>query len=167
ESCGKCTFCRIGTKRMLEILERLCEGKGTHEDLENLEMLAHQIKSTSLCGLGKTAPNPILTTLQYFHDEYEAHINGECPAGKCPELIRYEINDRCIGCTLCAQQCPTDAIEPLPYEKHVVESDKCVRCGGCLAVCPEDAVEIVPRKAKSTKKTESEKKKGSKTANAV
>ncbi len=161
ESCGKCTFCRVGTKRMLEILERLCEGKGSYEDLDNLEQLAHQIKSTSLCGLGKTAPNPILTTLRYFHDEYVAHIEGRCPAGKCPELIRYEINDRCIGCTLCAQQCPTDAIPAEPYEKHTVESSKCVRCGGCLAVCPEDAVEIVPRWVNAKEKKEDKAEKAS------
>lgn len=146
ESCGKCTFCRIGTKRMLEILERLCAGEGKKKDLDDLEELAHLIKATSLCGLGKTAPNPVLSTLRYFRDEYEAHINGQCPAGKCAALIRYEVGDACIGCTLCAQQCPVDAIAPVPYEKHQIDSTKCVRCGGCKTVCPEDAITIVPRK---------------------
>ena len=142
ESCGKCTFCRVGTKRMLEILERLTEGKGKKRDLEELEHLAHRVRSTSLCGLGKTAPNPILTTLRYFRDEYEAHLDGRCPAKKCKELIEYRITDRCTGCTLCAQYCPTDAIEIRPYEQHEIEQEKCVQCGTCHTVCPEDAVEV-------------------------
>jgi NADH-quinone oxidoreductase subunit F len=142
ESCGKCTFCRIGTKRMLEILERLCEGEGRSSDLEKLEQLAHDVRDMSLCGLGSTAPNPVLTTLRYFRDEYEAHIEGRCPAKTCTALIQYRITDDCIGCTLCAQYCPSNAIEMRPYEKHEVEDEKCVRCGTCRSVCPEDAVEV-------------------------
>ena len=142
ESCGKCTFCRIGTKRMLEILDRLCEGKGACDDLGALETLANQIRNASLCGLGRTAPNPVLTTLRYFRDEYEAHIRGRCPAKKCRALITYRITDKCIGCTRCAQNCPAEAIELRPYEKHEIDAQKCVRCGTCKAVCPSDAVEV-------------------------
>lgn len=149
ESCGRCTFCRIGTKRMLEILERLCRGEGKASDLDDLEELAHQVRTTSLCGLGRTAPNPILTTLRYFRDEYEAHLRGECPAGKCPELIRYEIGPECIGCTLCAQQCPVDAIPPRPLERQEVDDAVCVRCGGCKIVCPVEAVRVVQRHPRS------------------
>jgi NADH-quinone oxidoreductase subunit F len=144
ESCGKCTFCRVGTKRMLEILERLCEGHGRPGDLENLAELADRVSRTSLCGLGKTAPNPVLTTLKYFRREYEAHLHEKrCPAGCCPALIRYRVTDACIGCTLCAQACPVDAIAYRPYEKHEVEDDKCTRCGMCLSACQDDAIEVV------------------------
>ena len=142
ESCGKCTFCRIGTKRMLEILERLCNGEGKSKDVEQLEELAQRVKRTSLCGLGQTAPNPVLSTLRYFRDEYEAHIEGQCPAKKCRALIKYTINDDCIGCTLCAQNCPTDAIAIKPYEQHEIDQEKCVRCGTCGNVCPVDAIEV-------------------------
>ena len=140
ESCGKCSFGRIGTKRMLEILEKIATGKGTEKDLENLEDLANWTKKGSLCSLCGTAPNPILSTLEYFREEYEAHIRGECPAGKCKELIKYEITDDCIGCTLCAQDCPVDAIAFKPHEKHEVDNELCIQCDGCRQVCPEDAV---------------------------
>jgi NADH:ubiquinone oxidoreductase subunit F (NADH-binding)/(2Fe-2S) ferredoxin len=140
ESCGKCSFGRIGTKRMLEILEKIATGKGTEKDLENLEDLANWTKKGSLCSLCGTAPNPILSTLAYFREEYEAHIRGECPAGKCKDLIKYEITDDCIGCTLCAQDCPVDAIAFKPHEKHEVDNELCIQCDGCRQVCPEDAV---------------------------
>ena len=143
ESCGKCTFCRIGTKRMLDILTKITTGKGTLKDLDELEYLADWTKKGSLCGLGKSAPNPILSTLKYFRDEYIAHINGKCPSGKCQSLIKYQINDLCIGCTKCAQKCPTDAILFKPHEKHEVITDLCIKCDACRQVCPVDAVEIV------------------------
>ncbi len=142
ESCGKCTFCRIGTKRMLEILDRLCAGEGKASDLDLLEELADRVKRTSLCGLGQTAPNPVLTTLRYFREEYEEHIAGRCPAKKCAALIRYRITDECMGCTLCSQRCPADAIPLRPYQQHEIDQEKCVRCGTCAAVCPVNAVEL-------------------------
>lgn len=142
ESCGKCSFGRIGTKRMLEILQKITTGKGTEQDLENLEHLAEWTKKGSLCALCGTAPNPVLTTLHYFREEYEAHIRGECPAGRCKDLIKYQITDDCIGCTLCAQECPTDAIAFRPHEKHEVNNELCIQCDGCRQVCPENAVII-------------------------
>ncbi len=142
QSCGKCTFCRIGTKRMLDILERLCIGKATRQHLEELERLAVQVGAGSLCGLGKTAPNPVLTTLRYFRDEYEAHLAGRCPARKCTTLIHYTINTDCTGCTICAQHCPVDAIPMTPYAQHVIDDAKCTRCDTCLRVCPHNAVEV-------------------------
>ena len=140
QSCGKCTFCRVGTRRMLQILEKICSGKGKLEDLEILEKLAESTKKGSLCGLGKTAPNPVLSTLKYFKHEYIEHINGNCPTGKCTELVKYFINDECIGCTKCAQECPTDAIGFKPYEVHIVDNDKCIKCDICRQVCPVNAV---------------------------
>jgi NADH-quinone oxidoreductase subunit F len=141
ESCGKCTFCRIGTTRMLEILTRICDGKGVAEDIDILEDLADQIKNTSLCGLGQTAPNPVLTTLRYFRKEYEEHIfDKKCRAGKCRDLCTFEINDKCVGCTLCARNCPVDCITGKAKELHVIEQDKCIRCGVCRDVCKFDAV---------------------------
>lgn len=142
ESCGKCTFCRIGTRKMLDILEKLCAGKAIEQELEELENLAIQTKKGSLCGLGQTAPNPVLSGMKHFKDEYIAHIAGKCPAGKCKDLINYFINDDCIGCTICAQQCPADAITFNPYKKHEIEKNLCVKCGNCKLVCPQNAVEI-------------------------
>jgi NADH:ubiquinone oxidoreductase subunit F (NADH-binding)/NADH:ubiquinone oxidoreductase subunit E/Pyruvate/2-oxoacid:ferredoxin oxidoreductase delta subunit len=142
QSCGRCTFCRVGTKRMLEILERLCRGEGKQGDIEKLQELSRRIQTTSICGLGKTAPNPVLSTIEHFRDEYEAHIDGRCPAGKCRELIHYTITDECIGCTICAQHCPVDAIPMKPYEKHTIDQEACIRCGTCKNVCPVDAVEV-------------------------
>jgi len=142
ESCGKCTFCRIGTKRMLEILDRICEGEGKEGDIERLETLGRQVKKASLCGLGQTAPNPVLTTLKFFRDEYEAHVRERrCPAAQCKALIRFRILDNCTGCTLCAQACPAGAIEARPYNKHEVDDTLCTRCGMCVTACPEKAVE--------------------------
>jgi NADH-quinone oxidoreductase subunit F len=143
ESCGRCTLCRIGSKRMLEIVTSLCEGRARPSDLDRLEDLAHQMNAASFCGLGKTAPNPVLTSLKYFREEYEAHLEGRCPAGRCRALVSYRIDDRCIGCTLCAQHCPVDAIPALPYQIHTIDQDKCTRCDMCRTVCPEHAVEVV------------------------
>jgi len=142
QSCGKCTFCRVGTRRMLDILERLCEGQGKKGDIEELEHLAQMVKKASLCGLGKTAPNPVLSTIKYFRNEYEAHLEGRCPAKKCKALITYSVTDDCIGCTLCAQHCPSEAIAMNPYEKHEIDSEKCIRCGTCKSVCPSDAIKV-------------------------
>ncbi len=142
QSCGKCTFCRIGTRRILEILDRLCEGRGRSGDLDRLEQLSQDVCAGSLCGLGATAPIPVLSTLRYFRDEYEAHLQGRCPAGRCQALVAYKINDRCNGCTLCAQQCPVDAIPRTPYRRHTIDLDKCTRCDGCRQICPESAVYV-------------------------
>jgi len=143
QSCGKCTFCRIGTKRMLELLDLLCTGKAQRTHLQELEQLAPQVAQGSLCGLGKTAPNPVLTTLRYFREEYEAHLQGRCPAGKCKALIQYRVRDNCTGCTICAQHCPADAIPMTPYARHVIDMEKCTRCDSCRQVCPHGAVEVI------------------------
>ena len=127
---------------MLEILEKISDGKGKLEDIDTLEGLANKVKAGSLCGLGKTAPNPVLSTLKYYKDEYVAHINGTCPAGKCKELISYIINDNCIGCTKCAQACPSEAILTIPHEKHEIIQDMCIKCDACKQICPTGAVII-------------------------
>lgn len=145
ESCGKCTPCRVGTRRMLDILDRLCTGSGKPGDIEKLEELGQMVEQSSLCGLGQTAPNPVLTTIKYFREEYEEHIRGRCPAGKCKDLIQYCVTDDCIGCTKCAQHCPTDAIAMRPYEKHEIDPEKCVRCDTCRQLCPVDAIVIKPK----------------------
>jgi NADH-quinone oxidoreductase subunit F len=142
ESCGKCTFCRVGTRRMLNILDRLCSGKSSASELDELEKLCHQVKKGSLCGLGKTAPNPVLSTLKYFRDEYEAHLEGRCPTGKCKDLIKYYIDDDCIGCTICSQKCPVDAIGFKPHEKHDIDTALCTKCDICREACPAGAVKI-------------------------
>lgn len=140
QSCGKCTFCRVGTKRMLGILERLCAGKAQRQHLDELRELALQVNQGSLCGLGKTAPNPVLTTLRYFPEEYEAHLQGRCPAGRCHALVSYRITESCTGCTLCAQACPVKAIPLTPYRQHLIEQDLCTKCDSCRQVCPVKAV---------------------------
>lgn len=143
ESCGRCVFCRVGTRRMLEMLERLTRGEAVLDDVKRLEDLGRQVKAGSLCGLGRTAPNPVLSVLQHFREEVEAHARGWCPAGRCAALTRVVITDRCIGCTLCARHCPTGAIVPRPRQRHQVEDGLCVRCGACRDICPEGAVETV------------------------
>jgi NADH:ubiquinone oxidoreductase subunit F (NADH-binding) len=128
---------------MLTILERICNGQGKMEDLNLLEDLAKKIIKGSLCGLGKTAPNPVLTSLRYFREEYIAHINGSCPAKKCSALIKYTIDESCIGCTKCAQNCPVDAIENIPHQIHSIDQEKCIKCDVCRTVCPIDSVQII------------------------
>ncbi len=142
ESCGKCTFCRVGTRRMLEVLERLCRGEGRKGDIEEIEHLTVAVRDGSLCGLGRTAPNPVISTLRYFRKEYEAHVEGWCPTGKCSALSRYFITDDCIGCTRCAQHCPVDAIAFTPHAVHRIDNEKCTRCDTCRTVCPAGAVAV-------------------------
>jgi NADH:ubiquinone oxidoreductase subunit F (NADH-binding)/Pyruvate/2-oxoacid:ferredoxin oxidoreductase delta subunit len=144
ESCGKCVPCRIGTKRMLEILIDICEGRGTVEDLQTLEDLAYSIKDSALCALGQTAPNPVLTTLKYFRDEYLAHIEeGTCPAKVCKALIQYRIiPEACTGCGACLKVCPTQAITGEKKEVHFIHQEKCIKCGMCYSTCRFDAIEV-------------------------
>ncbi|MBQ1451642.1 MAG: 4Fe-4S binding protein, partial [Clostridia bacterium] len=142
ESCGKCVHCRIGTKRMLEILGRIVEGKGEEGDIEKLEELCMAVKDGALCGLGQTAPNPVLTTIRYFRDEMEAHINEKrCPAGECVSLITYSIDkDKCIGCSACARKCPANAITGEIKSPYTIDPEKCIKCGNCKTVCKQDAI---------------------------
>jgi NADH:ubiquinone oxidoreductase subunit F (NADH-binding) len=145
ESCGKCVPCRVGTRRILDILNNICEGKGKESDITLLETLCQQIRTSSLCGLGQGAPTPVITTLKYFRDEYEAHIKEKrCPAKVCKSLISYNIiKDACTGCTVCSRNCPTNAISGERRQVHVIDDDICVRCGICLQVCNFNAIEII------------------------
>ena len=142
ESCGKCTPCRVGTKRLLELLEKITDGRGTLEDIDKMEELCYYIKDNALCGLGQTAPNPVLSTLRYFRDEYVEHVvNKRCPAGVCKKLITYKIDPvKCKGCTLCARNCPTDAIEGQVKVAHSIDTSKCVKCGTCIDKCRFGAI---------------------------
>ena len=142
ESCGKCTPCRVGNKRMYEILEKITQGKGTEKDLARLRELALVIKDTALCGLGQTSPNPVLSTLDNFWDEYVAHVRDhKCPAGKCKDLVQYVIDPvKCKGCTLCAKVCPAAAVAGKLKEAHVIDQEKCVKCGACFNACKFGAI---------------------------
>ena len=144
ESCGKCTPCRVGTKRLYEMLEKITEGKGTMEDLEKLEDLCKYIKENSLCGLGQSAPNPVLSTLQFFKDEYMAHVvDKKCPAAVCKALLSYVIDaELCKGCTLCSRSCPNNAISGKVKEAHIIDQDKCIKCGVCMEKCRFGAISI-------------------------
>jgi NADP-reducing hydrogenase subunit HndC len=142
ESCGKCTPCRVGTKRLLEILEKITSGNGTLEDIDKMEELCHYIKDNALCGLGQTAPNPVLSTLRYFRDEYIAHVTEKkCPAGVCKDLLAYKIDpDKCKGCTLCARTCPAEAIQGAVKKPHSIDMEKCIKCGTCIDKCNFGAI---------------------------
>ena len=149
ESCGKCTPCRVGTKRLLELLDKITDGKGTLEDIDRLEELCNYIKANSLCGLGQTAPNPVLATLKFFRDEYITHVvDKKCPAGVCKSLLSFAIDqDKCIGCGKCAKNCPVDAITKTNYvapghklPSYTIDTSKCIKCGACVAGCKFNAI---------------------------
>lgn len=142
ESCGKCTPCRIGNKRLYEMLEEICDGRATMETLNKLKNLSRTIKDTALCGLGQTSPNPVLSTIANFEDEYLAHIRDQkCPAGVCTNLISFEINDKCVGCTLCARNCPVGCIAGEKKQRHVIDQSKCIKCGVCFQACKFHAID--------------------------
>lgn len=142
ESCGKCVPCRIGTRRLLEMLNKITEGRGTLEDLDKMEELCYYIQKNALCALGQTAPNPVLSTLKYFRKEYEAHVvEKRCPAGVCKKLVSYEIDpEKCRGCTACARKCPVGAITGRLREAHTIDKNKCIKCGACLETCKFGAI---------------------------
>ena len=144
ESCGKCTPCRVGTKRLLELLNKITDGKGTMEDLDKITELAEFIKSNSLCGLGQTAPNPVLTTIRYFRDEYEAHIRDKkCPAHECSALLKISIDPtKCKGCTVCARKCPVECISGERKTPHVIDQSSCIKCKQCVSSCKFDAIVV-------------------------
>lgn len=131
---------------MLDILDRLCTGKGSMEDIDRLEELANSVKRGALCGLGKTAPNPVLSTLRYFREEYEEHVQGICRTGSCKDMVKLVVNDNCVGCTKCSRSCPADAIEYKPYEQHSIDTDRCTLCGLCIDECDYDAIVRMPLK---------------------
>ena len=142
ESCGKCTPCRIGNLRLLELLEKITSGNGTEEDLDKLQELSHVIKDTSLCGLGQTAPNPVLSTMHNFWDEYVAHVRDKkCPSGKCTDLVRYMINEKCIGCTACSRVCPVSCISGQVKVRHEINQNACIKCGACYSTCKFSAID--------------------------
>ena len=145
ESCGKCTPCRVGIRRMLEILDKITEGKGTLEDIDRLEKLAVNIKGTALCGLGQTAPNPVLSTIRNFRDEYIAHVvDKRCPAGVCKSLLHYEIDPaKCKGCSACSRGCPADAISGAIRSPFTIDTSKCIKCGSCIEKCKFGAISKV------------------------
>ncbi|HPB05685.1 MAG TPA: NADH-ubiquinone oxidoreductase-F iron-sulfur binding region domain-containing protein, partial [Prolixibacteraceae bacterium] len=145
ESCGKCTPCRIGNKRLFELLEKITQGKGTMQDLDRLRMLSNVIKDTSLCGLGQTSPNPVLSTLDNFYHEYVAHVNSKtCPAGQCKALLKYEVDaEMCTGCTLCFRNCPVGAITGEKKMPHYINQSLCIKCGVCYDKCKFKAISIV------------------------
>jgi NADH-quinone oxidoreductase subunit F len=141
ESCGKCTPCRVGNTRLYEILDKITKGKATEQDIANLKELGQIIKDTSLCGLGQTSPNPILSNLTYFEEEFNAHVRDKhCPAGVCKDLLMYEITDKCIGCTRCAKTCPVTCISGKIKALHIIDQGRCIKCGACYEVCPVDAI---------------------------